>query len=79
MPQSLTLTLHSSQDGKVEITLPPELADRDVIVKIEPVEVQETDANGRPIGYFERLDTIPADDVMERPDQGDFPERESIE
>ena len=37
------------------------------------------DAMGYPIGYFEAIDAIEADDVIERSEQGEFEIREDFE
>jgi len=79
MLQPLTFTVHTHANGKVEFTVPVEFADRDIQITVAPLDHPETDANGWPIGYFEQMDAIDADDLVERPDQGNFPERESIE
>lgn len=65
-------------DGTVTFTIPPiylpDLANQLISIRvgqskiIPPVLNEPVDANGYPIGYFERLDAIEADDLIERPD-----------
>jgi len=46
---------------------------------VQRIEEPERDKLGWPVGYFDAIDAIEADDVMERDDQGEFEVREPIE
>ena len=67
------------------IYVPDELRNRNVEVIILPLdekqngEAEETDANGYPIGFFERTAGALADDPIVRAPQGDYELREEIE
>ena len=67
------------------ISVPPELRNRDVEVIILPIgdkakngDAVEVDANGYPIGFFERTAGALADDPIERAPQGEYDIREVI-
>lgn len=67
------------------IQVPKELRNRDVEVIILPLDAKngnenavELDANGYPIGFFERTAGSLADDPIERAPQGQFEIREVI-
>jgi hypothetical protein len=79
MLQPLTFTVHSHANGKVEFTVPAELADRDIQITVAPLEHPETDANGWPIGFFERTYGALADDPIDRGDTFLAENRESME
>lgn len=71
-------------DAPSTISIPEELQHQTVEVIIWPLNkseakpVIETDANGWPIGFFERtFGSIP--DFPERESQGEYQERESLE
>jgi len=49
-----------------------------VRIKVKPVEDEPVDANGWPIGFFERT-AGQADPSLERPPQGEYEVRESLE
>lgn len=40
---------------------------------------ENTKRQGLPPDYFSKLDTIQADDMIERPEQGEYEERESLD
>jgi len=68
----------------IHISIPEELQHHPVEVIIRALddstnnEIKETDANGWPIGFFERtFGSIP--DLPERESQGEYEERESLE
>jgi hypothetical protein len=60
----------------------PELANTRVEIQItRQVETMDVprEPNGLPVGFFEALDAMIADDLQERPDQGQFEVREPWE
>jgi hypothetical protein len=70
--ETIKLTTRIDDSGKLRLDLPTQLANRqvEVLVVLQPVKEAQTDELGWPIGYFEGIDAIEADDVMERGDQG---------
>jgi len=59
------------------IAIPEELQHHSVEVIIRPLE--ETDANGWPIGFFEATAGCLADDPIERAPQGKYEQRLGLE
>jgi hypothetical protein len=79
--ETIKLRAHIDSDGVLKLEMPTNFKniDADVIVVLQPASEQETDALGWPIGYFEEVYGILADDPIERGAQGEFEEREPIE
>ena len=80
--ETIKLTTQIDNTGKLRLDLPTQLANRqvEVLVVLHPVNNEEqTDELGWPIGYFEEIDGIMADDILERGDQGEFEVREPLE
>ena len=79
--ETIKLTTKIDNTGKLRLDLPTQLANRqvEVLVVLHPVEEEQTDELGWPIGYFEEMDAIEADDIIERGDQGTFEIREELE
>ena len=70
---------HTNSDGKLHLDLNVGVADADVtvIVRVMPPAAWDVDANGWPVGYFERISgSMPE---LERAPQGDFEERSRLE
>ncbi|MCB9457009.1 MAG: hypothetical protein H6671_13560 [Anaerolineaceae bacterium] len=74
--ETIKLTTRIDDTGTLHLELPTNLANREVEVL---VVLQPADPRGWPVGYFEAIDAIEADDLMERPGQGIFEEREPLE
>ncbi len=76
--------IYQDTPSVIHISIPEELQHHPVEVIIRALddstnsEIKETDANGWPIGFFERtFGSIP--DLPERESQGEYEERESLE
>lgn len=74
--ETIKLTTHIDDTGTLHLELPTNLANREVEVL---VVLHPTDTRGWPVNYFAAMDAIEADDLLERPDQGIFEEREPLE
>jgi hypothetical protein len=81
MLQAIKVKGHVGSDGILKLVVPAEYQNQDIeaVLVVQSAALKPTDANGWPIGFFESLDQIEADDVMERPSQGTLETRESIE
>jgi hypothetical protein len=83
--ETLVLHTHVDAEGHVTLTLPAGFANQaiEIVVRRSPIVTpkldEPVDALGWPIGYFEALDNMPGDDIIERPEQGDYEEREPLE
>jgi hypothetical protein len=80
----MTLKGHVDSEGRLQMDLPtlPELRDSEVdiiIVKRTPSTDEPVDANGWPIGFFDRTFGALADDPIERPEQLPLEVRDEIE
>lgn len=67
---------HTGRDGMLKLSVSTGLPDADVavVVRVTPLApVNEVDANGWPIGFFERVAGSMPD--LERPPQGKFEDR----
>jgi hypothetical protein len=67
---------HTGRDGILKLSLSTGLPDADVavVVRVTPLApVSGVDANGWPIGFFERV--VGSMPELERPPQGNFEER----
>ena len=76
--------IYQDTPSVIHISIPEELQHHPVEVIIRALDdstnskIKETDANGWPIGFFERtFGSIP--DLPERESQGEYEERESLE
>ena len=80
--KTIHLKASIGNDGLLKIETPTEYRNvaAEVILVLNPVqkETQMTD-QGYPIDFFERLDAIQADDLIERPEQGVAETRESLD
>ena len=79
--ETIKLKAHIGSDGLLKLELPTNLqgTDAEIVIVLHPTHEEKTDAPGWPIGYFEQIDRIEADDMTERPAQGLLEEREPIE
>jgi len=79
--ETIKLTIRIDNTGKLRLDLPTQLANSqvEVLVVLHPVKKEQTDELGWPIGYFDEIDAIEADDMIERGDQGAFEIREPLE
>lgn len=77
MMETLKLKARTGDDGRLSVTVPTPLPCEEVEVTLtyRPLpDLGETDANGWPIGWFERTaGSIPD---LERPPQGEYEVRE---
>ena len=81
MLQAIKVKGHVGSDGILKLEVPVEYLNQDVeaVVVVQTPLTKPTDANGWPLRFFESLDQIEADDVIERPGQGTLETREPIE
>ena len=86
--QTITLQSHVGLDGILNLQVPTSLScvDLEVLLVLQPVAnktdtviVEETDANGWPIGFFERTYGCFRDNPIEREYEGDFEVRDELE
>jgi hypothetical protein len=79
--ETIKLKVHIDNDGLLKLEVPSKYRniDMELVLVLQPVETEETDELGWPIGYFEEVYGILADDPIERGDQGVFEEREPFE
>lgn len=78
--KTILLQTTIGDDGVLKIETPTEYKNisAEVVLVIQPAE-KDTTARGDPAGYFEAIDAIEADDMLERPAQGTLEDREPIE
>jgi hypothetical protein len=79
---SIKLQATVDQDGLLKLEIPArDLANRrlEVLVVLQPLPEQALDANGWPIGFFDRTYGALADDPIERPAELPFDVRDEIE
>jgi hypothetical protein len=74
MLRAITIKGHVGSDGILKLEVPAEYQNQDIeaVLVVQTPQPKPTDANGWPIGFFESIDQIGGDDVIERPDQGTF-------
>ncbi|MDQ7025625.1 MAG: hypothetical protein Q9P01_13940 [Anaerolineae bacterium] len=79
--ETIKLRAHIGSDGILKLEMPTNFknVDAEVVIVLQPTPEKVTDGYGWPVDYFEVLDALEADDIIERPPQGDFEERETIE
>jgi hypothetical protein len=79
--ETIKLTTNIDDTGTLRLELPTRLANHEVevLVVLHPTTEQVTGAQGWPAHYFEVIDAIDTDDVIVRPDQGIFEEREMLD
>ena len=85
MLQAIKVKGHVGSDGILKLEVPVQVINQDieamVVVQVQTraAAIAATDANGWPVGFFERTYGALADDPIERGDQGTFEIREPIE
>jgi len=69
--ETLKLTTHIDNTGTLRLELPTQLANHavEVVVVLHPTTEQTMLGRGWPAHYFEAIDAIEADDLIERPNQ----------
>lgn len=69
------------EDGILKLEVPTGLSAREVevVLVMQSAEPQTVDANGWPLGFFDRTYGALADDPIERPPQLPLEERDPIE
>jgi len=70
---------HTTRDGTLNLSVNVGVSDADVAitVHVRHILVSEVDANGWPVGYFERI--VGSMPELERAPQGEFEERLPLE
>jgi hypothetical protein len=78
-PEVLETRAHTTAEGILHLDLNVGVADVDVtvVVRIVPTAATAVDANGWPQGFFEQVAGSMPD--LERPPQGEFEERPTLE
>lgn len=78
--KTIRLQTTIGDDGLLKIETPTEYKNvsAEVVLVIQPAE-KDTTSQGYPLNYFEAIDAIDADDMLERPAQGIFEDREPMD
>lgn len=78
---TIKVLTHIDDSGTLRLELPTRLANADVevLIVLQPTRTQQSDTSEWPSNYFEAIDSITADDLIVRPEQGVFESREPIE
>jgi hypothetical protein len=79
--ETIKLKAHVGSDGLLKLKLPTGVTNREleVVVVMQPLEEEEVDELGWPIGFFDRTYGALADDPIERPPQPPLEKRDEIE
>jgi hypothetical protein len=79
--ETLKAKAQINEDGVLRLEIPTGLSAQeiDVVLVLASPEIKTVDANGWPIGFFERTYGALADDPMERPPQLPLEDRDPIE
>ena len=79
--ETLKAKAQINEDGLLRLEIPTGLSAQeiDVVLVLASPEIKTVDANGWPIGFFERTYGALADDPMERPPQLPLEDRDPIE
>lgn len=80
---SIALKTHTDVDGRLRLDIPTELIDTDleVIVIMQPVTTKpatKPEDLGWPPGFFEKTFGSFKDEPLERPEQGEYEQREEL-
>jgi hypothetical protein len=69
MMETIKLQAHVNDDGLLRLELPTGMANRklEVLIVMQPLEDEEVDELGWPVGFFQRTYGALADDPIERP------------
>ena len=69
--ETLKLKTHVGEDGVLKLEVPTNQRNREleVLVVVQPLNGEETDALSWPLGFFDRTYGALADDPIERPEQ----------
>lgn len=67
--ETMKVTVHIGSDGILKLEMPTSLknVDTEVVLVLQAQSDELKDKNGYPLKFFEALDAIKADDVVERP------------
>jgi hypothetical protein len=79
--ETLKLKAHVGEDGVLKLEVPTGQRNREVevLVVMQPLNGEETDSLGWPVGFFDRTYGALADDPIERPEQLPLEDREDVE
>lgn len=79
--ETIKLQARIGEDGVLKLEVPTGLPARDVevVLVLQETSPQAVDANGWPVGFFDRTYGALADDPIERPLQLPLEERDLIE
>jgi hypothetical protein len=79
--ETIKLTTRTDETGTLRLELPTRLANQavDVLVVLHQTSEHADASRGWPAHFFEAIDAIDADDLVVRPDQGVYEERELFE
>lgn len=79
--QTMKLKARIEQDGMLKLEVATGLSggDVEVVLVVQPAQSPQVDAKGWPVGFFERIDSMEADDMIERPPQPPLEIRDPIE
>ncbi len=80
---SIALKTHTGVDGRLRLDVPTGLIDMDleVIVIMQPVTTESAtkpEDLGWPLGFFEKTFGSFKDEPLERPEQGEYEQREEL-
>ncbi len=78
--ETIKLKTHVGDDGLLKLELPTGVTNREleVLVVMQPLEDEEVDDLGWPIGYFEETYGSMAHEPMQRGDQGEYKVRDEL-
>ena len=79
--ETIKVKAHIDSDGVLKLEVPTGLSPQDVevVLVVQTAASQDVDANGWPIGFFDRTYGALADDPIERPPQLPLEERDPVE
>lgn len=81
MLQTIKVSGHVDADGILKLEIPVGFANQNVegVLVMQQPAVIERDAHGWPIGFFQEIDAMGGDVLLERPDQGVLETRAPID
>lgn len=79
--ETMKVKAHIKDDGILKLEVPTNLSagEVEVVLVLQESQPKQVDANGYPIGFFDRTYGALADDPIERPVQLPLEERDAIE